>query len=275
MMFGDGTVTLAKNRIVPRMVYNTGSKKLADQFQILAIKCGYSANINSNLRIGSGFSGSKGTYKVNIRYGKRSILIKPQINKYDGYVYCVNVPNHVIMVRRNNKTAFCGNCYDEGKRCAETLFYSYRKQHDLDTKIVRIFNAYGPNMNVDDGRVISNFIVQALQNKPITVYGNGTQTRSFQYVDDMIEGFIKMMNSKEHGPINIGNPGEFTVIELANKIIKLTNSNSKIIHMDLPADDPKQRRPDISLAKKLLNWEPKVNLDDGLVKTIEYFRKNI
>lgn len=167
------------------------------------------------------------------------------------------------------------SCYDESKRCAETLFYAYHKQNNVDTKITRTFNTYGPGMNVDDGRVVSNFIVQALRNEPITMYGDGKQTRSFQYVSDMIDGFIRMMNSTEHGPINIGNPGEFTMIELANKIIELTNSKSTFVWKDLPKDDPKQRKPDITLAKKLLNWEPTVSLDVGLVETIDYFKKEL
>ncbi|CAK0748512.1 UDP-glucuronate decarboxylase [Azospirillaceae bacterium] len=167
------------------------------------------------------------------------------------------------------------SCYDESKRCAETLFYAYFKQNNVDIKITRTFNTYGPGMDIGDGRVVSNFIVQALKNEPITMYGDGKQTRSFQYVDDMIDGFIKMMNSNEHGPINIGNPGEFTMMELAQKVIALTNSKSTFIYKDLPKDDPKQRKPDITLAKKLLGWEPTINLDDGLVKTIDYFRKEL
>lgn len=170
------------------------------------------------------------------------------------------------------------SCYDEGKRCAETLFMDYNLQNNVDVKIVRIFNTYGPRMNVNDGRVVSNFIVQALQNKDITIFGNGLQTRSFQYVDDLIEGFIRMMNSRKGftGPVNIGNPNEFTMIELAEKIIKLTNSNSKIINLPLPQDDPTRRQPDITLAKKELNnWEPKVQLEEGLIKTIKYFKSII
>jgi UDP-glucuronate decarboxylase len=167
------------------------------------------------------------------------------------------------------------SCYDEGKRCAETLFHSYHIQNKVNTKIVRIFNTYGPNMSVDDGRVISNFIIQALRNRPITIYGEGKQTRSFQYVDDMINGFVKMMESKHHGPINIGNPNEFTIIELAEKILKLTKSKSKLIFKPLPQDDPKQRCPDINMAKKLLSWEPRINLNEGLIKTIDYFKKVI
>ena len=166
-------------------------------------------------------------------------------------------------------------CYDEGKRCAESLFFDYYREYDVDIKVIRIFNTYGPNMAINDGRVVSNFIIQALQNKDITIYGDGRQTRSFQYVDDLIDGMIKMMNSKETGPINLGNPDEFTMIELAEKIIKLTNSKSKIIFKELPQDDPKQRKPDISLAKEKLNWQPKVKLEDGLVKTIEYFKGKV
>ncbi len=164
------------------------------------------------------------------------------------------------------------SCYDEGKRCAETLFMDYHRQNGVDIRIVRIFNTYGPRMCPDDGRVVSNFIVQALQNKDITVYGEGQQTRSFCYCDDLIEGFVRLMNQDETiGPMNIGNPGEFTILELAEKVIAQTGSRSKIIHEPLPADDPKQRQPDITEAKRVLDWEPKVSLDEGLKPTIEYF----
>jgi UDP-glucuronate decarboxylase len=166
------------------------------------------------------------------------------------------------------------SCYDEGKRCAETLFMDYHRQNNTKIKIIRIFNTYGPNMNPDDGRVVSNFIVQAINNKDITIYGSGNQTRSFQYVDDLIEGMIRVMNTvdKFTGPINIGNPNEFTILELAEKIIKLTGSKSKIIYEPLPSDDPTQRKPDISLAKKIINWEPTIQLEEGLIKTIKYFK---
>jgi len=169
------------------------------------------------------------------------------------------------------------SCYDEGKRAAETLFIDYKKQNNVKIKIIRIFNTYGPRMHPDDGRVVSNFIVQALQNHDITVYGEGQQTRSFQYVDDLVEGMIKMMASPNSftGPVNIGNPHEFTIMELAQKVIELTGSESKIIYKPLPSDDPMMRKPDISLAKKELEWSPKVNLDEGLVKTIEYFKSII
>ena len=167
------------------------------------------------------------------------------------------------------------SCYDEGKRCAETLFMDYHRQNDVRVKIIRIFNTYGPFMSPNDGRVVSNFIVQALQNKDITIYGDGTQTRSFQYVDDLIEGMVRMMNTGDDftGPVNIGNPGEFSMLELAELIIKLTETKSKIVFRPLPGDDPKQRKPDISLAKeKLGGWEPNIALEDGLKETIKYFR---
>ncbi|MCW3806260.1 UDP-glucuronic acid decarboxylase family protein [Plebeiibacterium marinum] len=166
------------------------------------------------------------------------------------------------------------SCYDEGKRCAESLFFSYHYQNDVAIKVIRIFNTYGPRMNPNDGRVVSNFIVQALKGENITIFGDGQQTRSFQYVDDLIEGMIRMMNSRSDflGPVNIGNPNEFTMLELAEQVIDLTNSKSKLTYLPLPSDDPTQRQPDISLAQKELNnWEPKVQLREGLTKTIEYF----
>ena len=169
------------------------------------------------------------------------------------------------------------SCYDEGKRCAETLFFDYHRQHQLDIKVVRIFNTYGPNMHPNDGRVVSNFIMQALQNIDITVYGDGSQTRSFCYIDDLVNGMVKMMNSSKNitGPINLGNPTEYKIVELANTIIKLTNSKSKIILKPLPTDDPLRRKPDISSAKENIDWEPNVSLDDGLKQTIKYFQEKI
>ncbi|MDY4789508.1 MAG: UDP-glucuronic acid decarboxylase family protein [Bacteroidales bacterium] len=165
------------------------------------------------------------------------------------------------------------SCYDEGKRCAETLFFDYYKQNNVDIKIIRIFNTYGPKMHPNDGRVVSNFIVQALKGNDITVAGDGLQTRSFQYVDDLLEGMIRMMQTDRGfiGPVNIGNPNEFTILELANKVIELTGSKSKIKFIPLPSDDPTQRKPDISLAKEKLSWQPKIQLNEGLTKTIEYF----
>ena len=166
------------------------------------------------------------------------------------------------------------SCYDEGKRCAETLFFDYWRQHNLKIKVVRIFNTYGPRMNLNDGRVVSNFIVQALKNQDITIYGDGSQTRSFCYIDDLLEAMVRTMNTGDDftGPVNIGNPGEFSMLELAELVLKLTGSKSKIMFQPLPQDDPKQRQPDISLAKDVLDWEPNVKLEDGLKKTIAYFK---
>ena len=184
--------------------------------------------------------------------------IHPQPETYRG---CVNP----IGVR---------SCYDEGKRMAETLFFDYYRQHHVDIKVIRIFNTYGPRMSDNDGRVVSNFIVQALRNEDITIYGDGMQTRSFCYVDDLIDGMMKMMNSRDGftGPVNLGNPGEFTMLQLAETIIRLTGSISKIVYKPLPQDDPMQRKPIIDLAKQELGWEPRVQLEEGLLKTIEYFR---
>ncbi|SEA23663.1 UDP-glucuronic acid decarboxylase family protein [Selenomonas ruminantium] len=167
------------------------------------------------------------------------------------------------------------SCYDEGKRAAETLFFDYHRQNGVDIKVIRIFNTYGPNMNPDDGRVVSNFIVQALKGEDITIYGDGKQTRSFCYVDDLVEGMVRMMNSRDGftGPVNLGNPGEFTMLELAEKVLALTGSKSKIVYKPLPQDDPTQRKPVIDLAKKELDWEPKVALNEGLKKTIAYFEE--
>ncbi len=184
-------------------------------------------------------------------------IVHPQPETYWGNVNCIGERS----------------CYDEGKRCAETLFVSYHKQNGVRAKIARIFNTYGPNMHPSDGRVVSNFIVQALQNKDITVAGDGSQTRSFQYVDDLIEGFLRLMATEDEfiGPVNIGNPCEFTILQLAEKVIELTGSRSKIVYIPLPSDDPMQRKPDISLAKEKLGWQPRIGLDEGLRKTIAYF----
>jgi len=165
------------------------------------------------------------------------------------------------------------SCYDEGKRCAETLFFDYKRQYNIDIRVARIFNTYGPRMHKHDGRVVSNFILQALNNESITIYGDGQQTRSFCYVDDMVEAFVRFMNIKEDisGPINLGNPTEFTISELADKVVAMTGSRSKVIYKELPSDDPKQRQPDITQAKKSLDWKPTIELDEGLQKTITYF----
>jgi UDP-glucuronate decarboxylase len=185
--------------------------------------------------------------------------IHPQVEAYWGRVNPIGIRS----------------CYDEGKRCAETLFFDYHRQHGVDIKVVRIFNTYGPRMHPNDGRVVSNFIVQAINGGDITIYGDGQQTRSFCYVDDLVEAMIRMMSTASGfpGPLNIGNPGEFTMLELAETVIKLTASSSKLAYRPLPSDDPKQRQPDIGLARQTLGWEPKVSLEDGLKETIAYFRR--
>lgn len=167
------------------------------------------------------------------------------------------------------------SCYDEGKRCAETLFFDYNRIHNVDIKVVRIFNTYGPKMAIDDGRVVSNFICQALNNEDITIYGDGNQTRSFQYVDDLLEALVKMMDSNEIGPINLGNPNEFTMNQLAQQIIEMVDTKSKVVYLPLPSDDPKQRKPDISKANSLLDWNPIIELEEGLIKTIDYFKSMV
>ena len=186
-------------------------------------------------------------------------LVHPQREDYWGHVNPIGIRS----------------CYDEGKRCAETLFMDYHRQHGVEVRLMRIFNTYGPRMNAEDGRVVSNFIVQALRGEAITIYGDGSQTRSFCYCDDNIEGMIRLMEGEHLGPINIGNPNEFTMLELAEQVIDLTGSASKIEHLPLPQDDPKQRQPDISLAKEALDWEPKTQLREGLKKTISYFEEDL
>jgi len=187
-------------------------------------------------------------------------LVHPQTEDYWGHVNPIGLRS----------------CYDEGKRCAETLFFDYHREHDVDIRVIRIFNTYGPRMLADDGRVVSNFIVQALQGHDITVYGEGSQTRSFCFVDDLIEGFLRFMEQEKIiGPMNLGNPGEFTMLQLAELVLKKIGGKSKITHKPLPADDPKQRQPDITLAKGTLGWEPKVALEEGIEKTIAYFKASL
>lgn len=187
--------------------------------------------------------------------------VHPQTESYWGNVNCIGIRS----------------CYDEGKRCAETLFFDYHRQHNLSIRVVRIFNTYGPRMHPNDGRVVSNFILQALRNHDITVFGDGSQSRSFCFVDDLVDGMFRMMNAPDDfsGPVNIGNPNEFSIMELAGKVIGLTGSKSKIIYQPLPEDDPLQRQPDIALAKERLGWEPKTQLEEGLKRTIEYFKESV
>lgn len=248
--------------------YYTKSQQLADDVQLLAMRCGYAASVVSH-------AVGRDLYRVNIRPAVDANLVEPESIRYVGNVYCVNVKNHVICVRRNGRAAFCGNCYDEGKRVAETLCFDYHRQNNVDIRVARIFNTYGPRMLENDGRVVSNFIVQSLRGIPLTVYGDGSQTRSFCYVSDLVEGLMRLMNGEHIGPVNLGNPGEYTILELAQKIQGMVNPDAEIIFKALPQDDPKQRQPDITRAKTWLGWEPTVPLDEGLKLTIEDFRSRI
>jgi UDP-glucuronate decarboxylase len=245
--------------------YYTKSKKLADDVQELAMRCGYAASVVSHA-IG------RELYRVNIRPPVEANLVAPERVPYVGNVYCVNVPNHVICVRRNGRAAFCGNCYDEGKRIAETLMMDYHRQNQVDIRIARIFNTYGPRMLENDGRVVSNLIVQALSGEPLTIYGTGEQTRSFCYVDDLVEGLIRLMNADAiHDPVNLGNPVEFSIGELAQEIARICGLSAEIKYCPLPQDDPKQRKPDITRAERLLGWHPTIALREGLEHTVAYF----
>ena len=252
--------------------FYTSSIRLAGDIQEILLKLGMAANNSvKDLRKKSC------VYNMGILTNKFKDFLTPKYPKkkiinYEGFVYCINVKNHIIYVRRNGKVVFCGNCYDEGKRIAEALMFEYQNQHNVQVRIARIFNTYGPNMLENDGRVVSNFIVQAINNENITIYGKGNQTRSFCYVSDLVLALTKLMNSNCVSPINLGNPEEYTMIQIADKILELTKSKSKMVFKPLPKDDPTKRKPDITLAKKYLNWEPKIKLEEGLKETIKYFQ---
>jgi len=263
MMLGDGSWDGRK--------FYSSSIFLIDAMQEMLLKLGMAGSVTVK-------DASKGTKVVFILTNKRKDFLTPKypkrtIEKYNGYVYCVNVPNHVIYVRRNGKALWCGNCYDEAKRFAEAITTAYHNAHKIDTRIVRIFNTYGERMRKNDGRAVPNFISQALKNKPITVFGNGKQTRSFCYISDMINGILKLMESGFSNPVNLGNPDEMTILELAKVIKNITTSKSRIIYKELPVNDPKVRQPDIGLAKRILNWKPVVPIEEGLIKTISWFQK--
>ncbi len=264
MMLGDG------NKVGD--TYYSSSYRLISDFQEVLLKIGYAGNIRLTDQ-----RKEKPIYATHLlnRFNRRFVTpsySERTVESYDGYVYCVEVPNHVIFVRRNGKALFCGNCYDEGKRVAETLMMDYHRQNHVDTRIARIFNTYGPRMLENDGRVVSNFIVQALHGQNLTVYGAGQQTRSFCYVDDLVEGLIKLMNTEGiYEPVNLGNPGEFTILELAQEVIQLCQSQSRIEFCPLPQDDPRQRKPDITRAQELLGWRPAIALRAGLERAVAYF----
>jgi UDP-glucuronate decarboxylase len=253
--------------------YSSSYRLLGDMQEIL-LKVGMSGDIISNKRK------KNSVYRMHFLKGKKKDFLTPKyprrtVERYDGFVYCVNVPNHVIFVRRNGKNLFCGNCYDEAKRAGEAFVKAYELQHEMDTRIVRIFNTYGPLMRADDiyGRVVPRFIEQALEGKPITVFGDGKQTRSFTYVRDQVEGILRLaaMDRVRGEVVNIGSNMETSIIELARIIKKLTRSESEITFHPLPKDDPRRRCPDITKAKTLLKWKPKVSLEEGLQKTIKWF----
>jgi len=264
MMLGDGNKEGNK--------YYSSSFRLISDFQELLLRIGYAGNIAIHDK-----GKSKPLYRIHILNRFNNKYRTPTysnrcIQNYNGFVYCVNVPNHIIYVRRNGKAVFCGNCYDEAKRFSEALVMAFYRKYNLSVKIARIFNTYGPKMKRDDGRVVPAFIGQTLKNEPLTIFGRGDQTRSFCYVSDLVEGLYRLLKSKEIGPINLGNPREMKVFDLAKLIIKMTGAKSKIIYKPLPVDDPKCRCPEIKRAKELLNWQPKVNLEQGLKKTINWFK---
>ena len=248
--------------------YYSKSKQLADDVQELALRSGYAASVVSH-------AVGRDLYRVNIRLAKDANLVSPEVIPYTGKVYCVDVKNHVICVRRNGRVAFCGNCYDEGKRVAETLAFEYYREHQVDIRVARIFNTFGPRMQEQDGRVVSNFIVQSIKGTPLTVYGDGSQTRSFCYVSDLVEGLMRLMNGDFIGPVNLGNPGEYTILELAQIIQGMINPDTELIYQPLPEDDPKQRQPDITRAQTYLNWEPTIPLKEGLEMTIKDFKSRV
>lgn len=266
LMLGDGNKK--------KTAFYSSSVKLIGDFQEILLKLGLAGSILPKDK-----RQKNPVYQIHILNKKTKNFLNPiypgrEIENYKGFVWCVNVPNHIIYVRRNGKALFCGNCYDESKRFSEALIKAYEKEFNFKGKIVRIFNTFGPRMRVDDGRVVPNFINQALNDKPLTVYGSGKQTRSFCFVSDMVEGILKVMESDFFGPVNLGNPKEFSILDFAEKIKNLSKKELKIEFKPPLKDDPKQRKPDISLAKEKLNWSPKISLDKGLKITINYFKDN-
>jgi len=275
MILGDGSICRGKRGKdgyfrQDKMIYYSSSYKLMGCFQELLLKLGMCGNFSAHDKRHKNI-----IYQLHIagKKSRESTYCKREVIDYDGYVYCVTVPNHIIYVRRNGKALFCGNCYDEGKRIAETIFYEYEKLYGVNIRIARIFNTYGPNMRKDDGRVISNFIYAALKGNSVKVYGSGTQTRSFCYISDMVDGLIALMDSEYKKPMNLGNPEEYYIYKIADKIIDYIDSSSFVEHEKLPVDDPIMRCPDISLAGEILGWEPKVSFEEGIKKTIEYFKE--
>ena len=266
LMLGDGSSTGRK--------YYSSSPALIGGVLELLLKLGYSGSITPRRP-------DRSTWALHIlRDDEQQDYLTPlyprrHIEWYDGHVYCVTVPNHVIYVRRNGKSLWCGNCYDEAKRFTEAITMAYHRAHHVDTHIVRIFNTYGSRMRLDDGRVLPNFVGQALRGEPLTIYGDGSQTRSFCYVDDLVEGITRLLFTDFHEPVNLGNPSEITILEFAKEILALSGSKSEIVYRPLPQDDPKLRKPDITRARQLLGWEPKIDRHEGLKRTLAYFQKKV
>jgi UDP-glucuronate decarboxylase len=265
LMLGDGNATGTK--------YYSASTRLLGDVQELALKLGMAGSILRK-------DATRSTYALCLTDDAGRDYLTPlypdrHIEWYEGEVHCVTVPNHTLYVRRNGKAVWCGNCYDEAKRFAEAMVMAYHRAHGVDTRIVRIFNSYGEKMRLDDGRVLPNFVGQALRGEPLTVYGDGSQTRSFCYVADLVNGIEKLLFTDFHEPVNLGNPDEVTILEFAREILALSGSKSEIVFKPLPQDDPKVRKPDISRARSLLGWEPKVGRRDGLQRTLRYFQNKV
>lgn len=252
--------------------FYSSSRDLVDAVHEIALKLGKAAHISIAPAGANPYSDRDG-YRLNLRAAERGSYPDPVRVPYNGDVWCVTAPPyHTLLVRRNGKSAFCGNCYDEGKRVGEAMVVSFAREFNLDTRTVRIFNTHGPRMAENDGRVVSNFVLQALDGDPLTIYGEGMQTRSLCYVSDLVDGLVRLMNTPtDPGPVNLGNPHEVTMIQLAKRVIELTGSKSDIVHRTLPKADPTRRCPDISKAREVLGWEPFVGLDEGLRGTINYF----
>jgi UDP-glucuronate decarboxylase len=265
LMLGDGNSIGTK--------YYSSSVTLRDNVQEIVLKLGMAGSIMRK-------DANRSIYAVSLISDRGKDYLTPfypprHIEWYDGEVHCATVPNHTLYVRRNGKAVWCGNCYDESKRFAEAMAMAYHRAHGVDTRIIRIFNTYGPRMRLDDGRVLPNFMGQALRGEPLTIYGDGSQTRSFCYVDDLVEGIARLIMKTFHEPVNLGNPDEVTILEFAHEILKLSGSKSAFDYRPLPQDDPKLRKPDIGRARELLGWEPKVNRHEGLQRTLDYFLKKV
>lgn len=265
LLLGDGSADGKK--------FYSSSQALLNGVQEILLKIGAAGTVYRK-------SKDRDTQAVRVLTNEKKDFLTPlyprrHIEWYDGFVYCVTVPNHVIFVRRNGKALWCGNCYDESKRFAEAIVMAYHRCHNINTHICRIFNTFGPRMRLDDGRVLPNFMGQALRGEPLTVYGDGSQTRSFCYVEDLVEGIVRLLDTDYHEPVNLGNPSEITIQQFAEEILALVGGKSKIEYRPLPQDDPRVRQPDISRARSLLGWQPQIDRHEGLKRTLAYFQSRV